>query len=104
VISSRRNRLERSHASDVQAVIVLVLAGAAWFFVPDEYYAPLAVSLLVLAAAGVLGIKAYLKGLHANGASEASVRTRQSLAVKAGVFLAVIGLSAFVALIVAYAD
>ena len=130
--------MNRNAARNLQAAIVLILAGAAWYALPDEYYGAAAVSFLALAAAGIFAIKAYLRrlGLLATSVESARhdprvfrdlqqgfgrgwlrlgtptdpdhglrlIRGRRSVVIEAGVILAIIGLAAFVGLIVAYSD
>ena len=95
-------------ARNLEAGVVLAGSIAAYVFVPHDALLPIAWALLAIAVCGVFGIRAYMRRWHAalaDGDRDAiPIREREFLLTEFGVLLALVGLSAFVILVIEYAD
>ena len=86
---------------------MLVGSVVAYVFVPHEVLMPVAWALLAIAVAGVLAIRAYTQRLNValavdRDGDETAIRERQILLAEFGVLLALVGLAAFIILLVEY--
>jgi hypothetical protein len=91
--------LSRNATRNIQAVLVLVIPIAAWLLMPSETLMPIAWASVALAIAGVLGIKAYMGRLHAQSRLAGETRI---LYTEAAMALAMLGLVAFLVLLLEY--
>jgi hypothetical protein len=81
--------------------------------VPGDWFLEVAMTMLVAAIGAVVGIRKYLdrldtqaKSLQSSGRPEEAtvLRVRRHMIEDAGVAIAIVGLTAFIALIAVYAD
>ena len=98
---------------NIEAGAVFVGAVALLIWVPERWFFEVAMMMLVGTIGGVVGIRKYLdrldtqaKSLQSSGRPEEAtvLRVRRLMLVDAGVALAIVGLTAFIALIVVYGD
>ena len=98
---------------NIEAGVVFVGAVALLIWVPERWFLEAAMAMLVGSIGGVFGIRKYIDRLDAQAKSlqstgrpeEATVlRVRKLMIVDVGVALAIVGLTAFIALIVVYGD
>ena len=94
---------------NIEAGVVLVGSLGAYVLVPEETLLPIAWTVLPVAVAGVFAIRAYMdrsnKALASDpGADAVAIRERQTLLVELGVLLALLGLSAFIILLIESTD
>jgi hypothetical protein len=81
---------------NIEAVVVLVSALAASFFIPSRVLIPLAAAGLAVSVAGVFAIRARLQRPEQSG-------SRRALLLEIGMMLAMAGLAAFVVLLLEFA-
>ena len=89
---------------NIQAAVVLVGAIAAWILVPGEILLPIAVIVMALAIAGIFALKAYRGRLLAAGEGSAGSEVRVILLTEVGVGLALLGLMAFLIVVLELLD
>jgi hypothetical protein len=98
---------------NIEAGVVFVGAAALLIWVPGEWFLEVAMAMLVGSIGAVFGIRKYIDRLDAEAKSlqssgrpeEATVlRVRKVMLVDSGVAIAIVGLTAFIALLVVYAD
>ena len=84
---------------NIQAVLVIAGAIAAWIFVPEHILLPLAWATVAIAAGACFGIRAYMRKLH----SESRLRGEDQLFyTEVAMAFAIPGIAAFIVLIVEY--
>jgi len=83
----------------LEAFAVLGGAVAAWILVPAETLLPLAFAVLAVAVAGVFGARAVARKIPAEPYDE-----RRELVLEAGMLLGMLGVAAFIILLLEYAD
>ena len=86
----------------LQAIVVLGGALAAVIFVPDSVLTPLAVVLLGVGGAGLLGVKKYIERLHEQGTLDQPGR-RQFLE-EVGMAFGLVALASFLVLVFLFSD
>ena len=100
-------------ARNIECGVAFVAAGAVLIWVPGQWFLELAMAMLVGSILGVWGLKKYIDRLHKTAVAleksdrpeEATVlRVRRLMIIDAGVLLGVVGLTAFIGLLVVYAD
>src|SRR5689334_12543175 len=100
-------------ARNIEAGVVCVGAIALLIWVPERWFLEVAMAMLVGSIGGVFGIRKYIDRLDAEAKSlqssgrpeEATVlRVRKLMVVDVGMALAIVGLTAFISLIVVYGD
>src|SRR5688572_10366409 len=98
---------------NIEAGVVFVGAVALLIWVPERWFLEVAMAMLAGAIGGVAGIRKYFdrldkqaKSLEAAGRPEEAtgLRIRRVMLTDLGVALAIVGVTAFVALIVVYGD
>src|SRR5262245_24125208 len=98
---------------NIECGVVFVAAGALLIWVPGEWFLEVAMAMLVGSILAVWGLKKYIDGLHKSAVAleksdrpeEATVlRVRRLMVIDAGVLVAVVGLTAFIGLLVVYSD
>ena len=91
--------LSRNAIHNIQTALVIAGAIAAWIFIPDDILRPVAWATLAIGAAVSLGIREYLKKLH----SESRLSGEdQFFYTEVAIAFALLGLVAFIVLIVEY--
>ena len=100
-------------ARNIEAGVVCVGVVALLIWVPERWFLELAMALLVAGIGGTLGARKYIErlveranALDAAGESgEATVlRVRRRMVIDLGMAFAIVGLTAFIALLVVYGD
>lgn len=84
---------------NIEALVVLVGALAASFFIPSETLVPIAAVVLAVSIAGVFAIRAWMQRL-----APREFGARRALLLETGVILGMAGLAAFIVLLVEFAD
>ena len=84
---------------NIEALIVMVGAFGASFFIPSETLVPIAAVVLAVSVGGVFAIRAQMQRLAAREFGE-----RRAFLLEIGVVLAMAGLAAFIVLLVEFAD
>ena len=84
---------------NIEAVVVLVGAIAASFFIPSETLLPLAAIVLAVSVAGVYAIRARMQRL-----APREFGPERAFLLEIGVVLAMAGLAAFIVLLVEFLD
>jgi hypothetical protein len=98
---------------NIEAGVVFAGAVALLIWVPQEWFLEVAMAMLVGAIGGVVGVRKYIERLEARAKSLQSsgrpedatvLRVRQVLVTDLGVAFAIVGVTAFIGLIVVYGD
>jgi hypothetical protein len=94
---------------NIEAGVVLAGSLAAYAMVPEEVLLPIAWTVLPISVAGVFAIRACMdrsnKALASDPDADAiAIRERQALLGELGVLLALLGLSAFIVLLIEHTD
>ena len=89
---------------NIQAVAVLAGAVAAYIFVPERILMPVAAGVLAIAVGGVVALRAYMGRVRAAGQADAETEVRLTLLTEVGMGLGILGLVAFIILLVEFSD
>ena len=84
---------------NIEALVVLVGGLAASIFIPSETLVPIAVAVLAVSIGGVFAIRSQMQRLASR-----EFRARRAVFLNVGVILAMAGLTAFIVLLVEFAD
>ena len=84
---------------NTEAVLVLVGAFAASFFIPSERLVPIAIGVLAVSIAGVYAIRTKMQKLATRGFG-----AQRAFLLEMGVVLGMLGLAAFIILLIEFTD
>ena len=84
---------------NAEAVLVMVAAFAASFFIPSEKLVPIAAGVLAVSVAGVYAIRSKMQKLATRGFG-----AQRAFLLEIGMVLGMLGLAAFIILMIEFAD
>jgi hypothetical protein len=100
-------------ARNIEAAVVVIGAVALLIAVPESYFLGVSGAMLVGGIAGTMGVKKYIERLDARAIAlekagepqeATALRVRKVMMVDVGMAFAIVGLIAFIGMIVVYGD
>ena len=98
---------------NIEAAVVFIGAAATLILVPERYFLPVSGGMLVLGIAGAMGARKYIEKLDSSakdlessgrGDEATALRVRRLMLIDVGVAFAIVGLTAFIGMLIVYGD